>query len=207
MTRIAPVLFLIIPLLGCGGAKEPDDAGTGEDTGTTTSTPTDTGTTTGTTDPTGTDTGEPLPPTYELGYNEQGKVTPSFFTAVSEGDEVPIVKGSQGAWMYVVAARTNQLPIDVKKINIEAELGPPDDPDSPYGKLKYKKRPVFDGQDGFMYLMNVYLVVPKNESWDGQEATLFLAIENSCKPEKEPDCVTFRYEQTATLQLIKVEPQ
>jgi len=112
---------------------------------------------------------------YEIGYNEAGKTAAHTFTMVETGSVAPIVKGTQGAWMLVIAARCNALPPGKNRVTVEAELGPPGE--TPYGKLKYKRRPVLDGGDGFRYLMNVFLVVSNNEEWDEQETALTVSIE------------------------------
>lgn len=134
-------------------------------------------------------------PVFELGYNEQGKVTPDHFFAAQDGMEAPIVKGSQGAWMLVVAARSNQWP-DVDKVNVEAEIGPAGQP--VFGKLKYKKRPLLDGGDGFKYLMNVFLVVSNDQAWDGQLADFTVILETTDG--------TRRLEATTSITLVKTDP-
>lgn len=172
----------------CGGDGEvPPDAAP----------PNDSGTTGGVVPVDGVDPPPDIPSgkeTYELGTNIQGKTSPLAFTVLTTGATAPIVKGSQGAWMLVVSARTDLLAPGTKRVDIEAELGPPGG--EPYGKLKFKRRPVLDGGDGFRYLMNVFLVVSNNEEWNGQEADLRVVMEEEATGIKLEETVRIVLEKT-----------
>lgn len=160
---LIPGLTLVL-LMACSDPGPDEDAGGSGDANNSTTAGGDTGGT----------TGEPVDPIFEIGTNAAGQTASAFFTAAVEGVAIQVVRGSQGAWMFVVAARTNQLAAGTKRVDVEARLTPPGM--SPFGSLKFKKRPVFPGENGNLYLMNVFLVVSSDMGWDGQEADLFLTV-------------------------------
>ena len=78
--------------------------------------------------------------------------------------------------MVVFAARTNMFGCCVDRVDVEATVQAPGEDGQIFGKLRYKRRPLFDGGDNFLYLMNIFMVVGIPEDWNGQQADLTLAI-------------------------------
>lgn len=175
MRSLFPSMLVLLCLAACDPAED-DPADPGSDTtaesdpGVTTGGPDGTGTLTPPTD----DGTAPAPDLYEIGTNIAGKTSPVAFDQAADGGNVDVVLGSQGAWMVVVAARTNMFPDDVKRVDVEASVTPPGG--TAYGKLKFKKRPLLNGGDGYKYLMNVFLVVSNNLEWNGQQAILSVKL-------------------------------
>ena len=136
---------------------------------------------------------------YDVGINVPGKTSPDSFTALTGGANAPIVLGPQGSWMIVVAARTDGFDPTVKTGTIEASLT--GDDGTLYGNLKFKKRPLIDGGDGFVYMMNIFLVVPSDAdagntlAWEGHDATLDVAL--------TPDGDGQRLQESVTVHLVK----
>jgi len=111
----------------------------------------------------------------ELGTNAQGQVSSESFEAFVDGGQGDIVLGPQGAWMLVVAVRTDAVPTAVPRADVKASLTADDG--TLFGKFHYKRRPVAHAADGWGYIMNLYLVVSsKVETWDGKNATLQLSV-------------------------------
>ncbi len=118
----------------------------------------------------------PAVPVFRVGTNEAGETDPMHFLEAVDGAPVKAVLGGQGAWMVVVAAATNQF-CCVDRVNVKAQLASPDGT-TVYGQLQYRKRPVFEGAEGMRYLMNVWLVLPADDTvWNGKEAVLHVELE------------------------------
>ena len=114
-------------------------------------------------------------PIFEVGYNQAGQVDPTAFMASSDQSEMPVVLGTQGSWMVVVAGMTNRLPCCVDRVDLTATVGVKNE--VPLGKIKLKRRPVFRNSDGDQYIMNIFLVVPPDpEDWDGKTVELSLEL-------------------------------
>ncbi|MFT7625261.1 MAG: hypothetical protein ACI9WU_004452 [Myxococcota bacterium] len=201
MRPLIPLLFLVLsaPLAACSGepseSPETTSSTDGGATGTTTTT-----TTTGTTSGTGDDPDVMVELMLSPGVNIQGKTALDQFQAVIEGDDVPIVKGPQGAWMMVGAGLTNILPENTKYANVEARLT--NLAGESLAGLK-QKRPSFWNGDGTSLVANLYLILHKDESWDGQEADFSMKITERC--DQNPDtCVEPREVQTTVrLRMVK----
>jgi hypothetical protein len=121
---------------------------------------------------------------FQLGVNVAGKTSPSEYTALSDGDSVPIVLGPQGAWMIVGAVHTNIFATDVVKVKVVASMA--DSEGSVYGKVTLKKKPLFSSIDGGKYLMNIWLVVSSKVDeetgklvWEDKEAVFSVALEDA----------------------------
>ncbi len=111
----------------------------------------------------------------DLGTNAQGLVSPDSFQEFVDGQVADIVLGPQGAWMLVVAMRTNGVPITVPRADVRASLTADDG--TLFGKFHYKRRPVTHMDDGWGYVMNLYLVVSSNvDIWNNKQATLTLSV-------------------------------
>ena len=124
------------------------------------------------------DTQWPLDAQTELGTNAQGLVSPDSFEAFADGQTADIVLGPQGAWMLVVAMRTNGVPVGVPRADVRASLTAEDG--TLFGKFHYKRRPVSHMDDGWGYVMNLYLVVSSNvDIWNDMKATLTLSVGES----------------------------
>ncbi len=130
---------------------------------------------------------------YELGINQQETPPPAAFQVVSDGTPVPVVLGSQGAWMVVGAIRTTAFE-GVEKVQIIAEL---EDAETGkrYARVKFR-RSLVDGLDGFRYLTDIFLIVGKaggdNEfEWEGRDFVMNLRVEESWGVGLE-DAVTVR---------------
>jgi hypothetical protein len=160
---LTPALSLVL-LLACGDPVTTEDVDGSSDGETSTTTGGDTAGT----------TGQPVDPFFDIGTNQAGESASAFFTAAVAGQTFQVVKGAQGSWMFVVAARTNQLAAGTKRVDVEARLTPPDKPQ--FGSLKFNKRPVFPGENGNLYLMNVFMILSNDLGWDGHEADLFLTL-------------------------------
>jgi len=120
-------------------------------------------------------TSEPVTPIFQVGYNEAGQVDPTAFVAPANATDIPVVLGTQGSWMVVVAGMTNRLPCCVDRVDLTATVGVKDQ--VPLGKIKLKRRPVFRTANGDQYIMNIFLVVPPDpQDWDGLPVTLSLDI-------------------------------
>ncbi|MFT5431567.1 MAG: hypothetical protein ACI9OJ_002264 [Myxococcota bacterium] len=159
---------------GCSAdAESSEDAGTTTDTGCDPSCPDDVSGSMIRDSP-DMDSGEPLVAAYHIGTNVPGETSSQYFTVAESGMTVSAVLGSQGAWMVVVAARTNQFGCCVKRVDVEASITGTDG--TVHGQLKYKRRPLFDGGDGFRYLMNTFVVVGDPAMWAGAEADMSLSI-------------------------------
>ncbi len=166
LRAIGPLLLALV--LGCPGDNgEPEDATVGTDDGATPDIPVDDGVTPP-------DDGDPPEPFLTPGFNYQGKSSMDAFVPIEDGTTVDVVLGPQGAWMMVAAGHTNAYPAGTEHVAVEARLTDSNG-DSLIG-TKFKKRPVFLQPDGSFLLMNVYLVVSKDESWDGQKATFELVL-------------------------------
>ncbi len=121
------------------------------------------------------DTRESADPVFYVGYNEAGQVDPTAFTRPDDASTIPVVLGTQGSWMVVVAGMTNQLPCCVDRVDLTASVGVPGE--VPLGRIKLKRRPVFRDASGDQYIMNIFLVVPPDpEEWDSQNVELSLEI-------------------------------
>jgi hypothetical protein len=115
------------------------------------------------------------PPVFEVGYNQAGQVDPTAFMPSTDQSEMPVVLGTQGSWMVVVAGMTNRLPCCVDRVDLTATVGVKDE--VPLGKIKLKRRPVFRNSDGDQYIMNIFLVVPPDPvDWDGKTVELSLEL-------------------------------
>ena len=140
-------------------------------------------------------------PDCAVGVNLPGKTSPDAFTSLATGAEAPVVLGPQGSWMVVVAARTDGFAADVKTGTIEASLTADDG--TLYGKLKFKKRPLVNGGDGYTYIMNIFLVVPsdvdatKSLPWEGHDATLAVTL--------TPDGEGVPLAKSVTVHLAKIQ--
>ncbi len=116
---------------------------------------------------------------YQIGINEQDAPPPSTFELISDGAEVPVVLGSQGAWMVVGAVRTTAFE-GTDKVSIIAELEDAETGER-YARVKFR-RPLEDGADGYRYITDIFLIVGqaggKNEyEWEGRDVVLNLRVE------------------------------
>ena len=101
----------------------------------------------------------------ELGTHVQWKRQPSDFIPLEDGSELPIVLGHQGAWMVVLALRSDGLlvsPVDAT-VGIEAagaNLGE-------IYLVEQELDPELDGQD---YLYDIWLIVadPSLSTYEAQ---------------------------------------
>jgi hypothetical protein len=110
-----------------------------------------------------------LPGTLTLGTHEQGLIDPATFEPFSAGDTAPIVLGSaNGAWMLVGASRFDALPDGIERVTVRASLTDVET-GAVYANVVYKLRGlVLEGDAA--YLLNQFVVVPDDFSWDGQPA-------------------------------------
>ncbi len=119
------------------------------------------------------------PPVYEVGFNHLDEMLPAAFVPLDAGSSVPVVKGSQGAWMIVGAVRTNQFGPEVEKITVEAKLT--DAEGKVYAHYRIR-RPLYRYGDGFGYVTDLYLIVEQAKAeytfaWDQEDAILILELE------------------------------
>ena len=106
----------------------------------------------------------------ELGTHVQWKQQPEDFSPLDEGSELPIVLGHQGAWMVVLALRSDaflESPIDLK-IGIEAA-------GSSLGELQLSDHDLDRELDGKDYDYDIWLIVA-DPSLSTYEATISLEV-------------------------------
>lgn len=116
---------------------------------------------------------------YEVGFNHVEGQLPGAFVPLSAGNSVPVVKGSQGAWMVVGAVRTNAFAPEIDKITVEAKLT--DGEGKIYAHYRIR-RPLYRYDDGLAYVTDLYLIVESakveyNFDWADQDAILLLELE------------------------------
>ena len=125
----------------------------------------------------------PEPFVFDVGTNIAGATGVDAFTPLLTGGSATVVRGSQGALMLVVAARSNAYPAQCKRFTVEAELTLEDG--KQLGVLTHKKRPMIDGSagTGLRYMLNVFLVLAEDRpafglpnSWEGKRGTLRVAL-------------------------------
>ncbi|HIA03114.1 MAG TPA: hypothetical protein EYN66_14615 [Myxococcales bacterium] len=121
---------------------------------------------------------------FQVGVNVAGKTSSNDYTALMEGDDVPIELGPQGSWMIVGAVRTNHFAADISKVKVVAQITAADN--TVYGKLTLKKKPLFPSTDGSKYMMNIWLVVSSkiDESsgkmvWEDKDAVFSVFLEDA----------------------------
>ena len=120
------------------------------------------------------DVGRVENPTFDLGQNDPGQTDSAFFQYFEDGMDGSVMKGPQGAWMLVLAARTNQFGCCLERVDVRVSVDGIDG--TQYANLRYKRRPLYPGADGQLYLMNVFVVVGDPEVWDGQFAEITFSI-------------------------------
>lgn len=114
---------------------------------------------------------------YEFGIHLAGKYDPAGLQVCGAGSTTILAElGTQHAWMFVLGARTDQLPVGTERVKAAASLVDVDG--TVYGTFEFAKRPTFQGPDGLSYIMNLFLVVPSHKSWVGRDAMLWLSIED-----------------------------
>ncbi len=90
----------------------------------------------------------------ELGTHVQWKQQPDDFITLNEGDALPIVLGHQGAWMVVLALRSEALlvgPVDIL-VSIEAA-------GTSLGELSLSEQDLDPELDGRDYIYDIWLIV------------------------------------------------
>ncbi len=106
----------------------------------------------------------------EVGTHVQWKRQPDDFIALEDGSELPIVLGHQGAWMVVLALRSDALlqsPVDVT-VGIEAA-------GSDLGERYLVEQELDRELDGQDYLYDIWLIVA-DPSLSTHEATIRVAV-------------------------------
>ena len=110
------------------------------------------------------------PDMVELGTHQTGQTAPTWFLALADQGEAPVVLGPQGAWMVVVGVRTNVFTATTDRLEVALTLALADG--QSLGTLSVTKAKLFDGGDGLRYVMNLFLVVDNAIAWDDSDATL-----------------------------------
>ena len=90
----------------------------------------------------------------ELGVNITGKSTPDSFSPLLDGGDLFVELGFQGSYMVVLSFRTKGFVSD-GKVNLLVSLSVGGNEKA---KLKYKKKSLLPGADGFQYFYNIFLV-------------------------------------------------
>jgi len=92
--------------------------------------------------------------TIELGVNVTGKSTPDSFSPLLDGGDLHVELGFQGSYMVVLAFRTKGFVSD-GKVNLIVSLSADGETKA---SLKYKKKSLLPGADGYQYFYNIFLV-------------------------------------------------
>lgn len=135
-----------------------------------------------------------------LGTHLEDTPFPSAFVPLSDGDTLPVVKGSQGAWMVVACVRTDAFEhtskVTIRGDLIDVETG------TEMARLKFRKALVRPG-DGYSYAADLYLILakPGGEAppldWDGRDAVLRLRLD---------DLQGWQLEDSITVHLVGAPP-
>ncbi len=140
----------------------------------------------------------PAPSDTQAGYNQAGHILYEDFRGLEPGDEAPAELGGQGGgtWMFVAGARTNGLPEGTLRADFTATLGALGD--TPLSKVTYPRRPLRTGDDGYTYISNMYMILPRDHrQWDGYQMELRVTL-------RAPDGTTV--EDVCPVRLVAPKP-
>ena len=108
----------------------------------------------------------------ELGVNVTGNSTPDSFSPLLDGGDLFVELGFQGSYMVVLAFRTKGFVSD-GKVNLLVSLSVDGDVKA---NLKYKKKSLLPGPDGFQYFYNIFLVTEDYLDYVDGEAEVTIDI-------------------------------
>lgn len=114
------------------------------------------------------------PAVFELGFRRAAGTDPGDFQTITADSTVAVVHGTQGAWMVILAIRTNQLPAGTLRADLVASLD--NAAGERWGHIELIRHLAHPNADGLCYLRDTYLVVPSSQEWDGEPATLTVQV-------------------------------
>lgn len=106
----------------------------------------------------GTGAGTGTAAAFEIGWNETGKNTPSAFHALTDGDDLHIELGFQGAYMVVLAFRSKGHPTTALTVRASVEAA-----GTKLGSITLKGKSSLKGPDGWSYFYNLFVIT---EGWE-----------------------------------------
>lgn len=115
-------------------------------------------------------------PVFAIGTDPDGALGGLPFAPASEGSEFTVVKGTQGAFMIVLSAATNRFDCCVERVNIRASLTTVDC-GRKLGESNLRRRLLAHGDDGLGYILNTFLIVGPEGTWEEEQAVLTLSLE------------------------------
>lgn len=116
----------------------------------------------------------PSGPDFVLGTNVVFEATPGAFTALEDGDEVPITFGPQGAWMIVLSFKARERFGGTFSILGEVTIA-----GEAAGSLQYAGQETFPGGDGYDYYFNFFLALTRADPpARGTPATVRVRVED-----------------------------
>ncbi len=118
-----------------------------------------------------------------LGTHLEGELSPDDYVPLIDRGDAPIVLGANnGAWMLVLAAHAPHTPDDVKTVTVEGSILDTET-GAAYANVIYKKRSLVRNDDG-AWLLNQFLIVPDDLSWQDRAVDVMLRLTAETTPKQ-----------------------